>query len=48
MLLPIEYLLPSKLGKIHDPALGVLTSWLSKLEKLQENQLVAQDLVVSK
>jgi hypothetical protein len=47
-LLPIKYLLPSKPGHIHDPTLvRVLINQLSKLEKLRDNQLVAQDLVAS-
>jgi hypothetical protein len=46
-LLLIEYLLPSKPSQNHDPKpIKVLISQLSKLEKLQENQLVSsQDLV---
>jgi hypothetical protein len=48
LLLPIEYLLPSKLGHTFDLKLvKVLTNHLSKLEKLQENRLVAQDLIAS-
>jgi hypothetical protein len=46
-LLPIEYLLPSKLGENRYPQLvKVLASRLSKLKKLHENKLNAQDLVV--
>jgi hypothetical protein len=45
-LLPTKYLLPSKPGHNHDPThVKILTSWLLELEKFQNNQLVAQDLV---
>jgi hypothetical protein len=44
----MEYLLPSKLGQNHDPTpIRILISQLSKLEKLQENWLLAQDLITS-
>ncbi len=44
--LPTKYLLPSKPRQNHDPKLvRVLTNQLSKLEKLQDDQLIAQDLV---
>jgi len=44
----MEYLLPSKPGQNHDPThVKVLTSQLSELEELQENRLVAQDVVAS-
>jgi hypothetical protein len=47
-LLPTKYLLPSKLGQIYDPKpIRVLTNHLLELEKLQKNQLVAQDLIAS-
>jgi hypothetical protein len=47
-LLPIEYLLPSKLGENGNPQLvKVLTSRLFELKKLQEIMLIAQDLVTS-
>ncbi len=40
-LLLTKYLLPSKLGQIHDPTfVKVLINILLELEKLQENQLV--------
>jgi hypothetical protein len=43
-----EYLLPSKLWQNHDPTpIRVLNNWLSKLEKLQENQFITQDLIAS-
>lgn len=41
-LLPTQYLLPSKPRQTYDPKhVRVLISYLSKLEKLQENQLVS-------
>jgi len=44
----MKYLLPSKSGQNYDPThVGVLNIRLLELEKLQENQLVAQDLVGS-
>ncbi len=47
-LLPIEYMLPYKLGENRNPQpIKVITNWLSKLEKLQENKLIMQDLVAS-
>jgi len=47
-LLLIEYLLPFKPRQTYDPNLvRVLTSRLLELEKLQENQLIAQDLINS-
>ncbi len=47
-LLPMKYLLPSKSGQNYDPThVRVLNIRLLELEKLQENQLVAQDLVGS-
>jgi hypothetical protein len=47
-LLPIKYLLPSRPGENKDPQLvRVLPNQLSKLEKLLENRLIAQDLVIS-
>jgi hypothetical protein len=46
-LLPIKYFLPSRLSDNIDPQLvKVLTSQLSKLEKIQENELIMQDQVV--
>jgi hypothetical protein len=45
-LLPTEYLLPSKPRQNHDPRhVRILISKLSKLKKLEENRLIAQDLV---
>jgi hypothetical protein len=45
--LPTKYLLPSKLGEHVDPTtIKILTNWVSELEKLQENKLIAEDLVV--
>jgi hypothetical protein len=47
-LLPTEYRLPSRPTEHVNPRpLIVLTSRLSKLEKLQKNELIAQDLVAS-
>jgi hypothetical protein len=47
-LLPIEYLLPSKPRQIYDPKLvRVLISHLSKLKELQDNWLVAHNLIAS-
>ncbi len=47
--MPIEYLLPLRFGENIDPQhVRVLTSRLSKLEKLQDNMLIAQDLITSK
>jgi hypothetical protein len=47
-LLPMEYLLPSRLGEnIKSQHVRVLTNQLLELEKLQENTLIAQDLVAS-
>jgi len=44
----MEYLLPSKPGQIYDPKpIKLLTSCLLELEKLQENRLIAQGLIVS-
>jgi hypothetical protein len=46
LLLPIKYLLPFKLGDNKDPQhVEVWTDWLFELNKLQENMLIAQDLV---
>jgi hypothetical protein len=45
-LLPTKCMLPSKLDENKDPQpVRVLTNQLSKLKKLQENILIAQDLV---
>ncbi len=45
-LLPTEYLLPSKPGQTYDPKhVRILISCMSKLEKLQENRLISQDLI---
>ncbi len=45
-LLPIEYLLPSKPRQNHDPThVRIITNKLSKLKKLEKNQLITQDLV---
>ncbi len=47
-LLLIKYLLPSRPGENKYPQLvRVLTSQLFELEKLQENRLITQDLVIS-
>ncbi len=41
-------MLASKLGQIYDPKhIKFLTSHLLELEKLQENRLVAKDLITS-
>lgn len=48
LLLPTKYLLPSKLGQWLNPTLvKVLISWLSKLEKLQEDMLLTNDFFVA-
>ncbi len=40
-LLPIEYMLPFKLGENRDPQpIRVITNWLFKLKKLKENKLI--------
>ncbi len=45
LLLLVEYLLPFKPLQNYDPTfVKVLTNQLSKLDKLQENLLVTQDL----
>jgi hypothetical protein len=45
-LLPTKYLLPSKPRQTHDPKLVTFsTSQLSEIEKFQEDQLIAQELV---
>jgi hypothetical protein len=47
-LLPTEYILPFKFNDDTYPQpIRVLTSWLFELEKLQENVLIARDLVTS-
>jgi len=47
-LLPTKYLLPSRPIDNKDPQpVRVLTSQLSKLEKLHENRLIGHDLVAS-
>jgi hypothetical protein len=47
-LLPIKYLLPSKPGQISNLKLvRIIISCLSELEKLQENHLVAHNLIAS-
>jgi len=47
-LLPTKYLLPFKPRQTYDPNhVRVLTIRLLKLEKLQENQLVTQDMITS-
>jgi hypothetical protein len=49
LLLPTEYLLPSKLSQSLDPThVRVLISWLSELEKLQEDMLVTHGFFVAK
>jgi len=45
---PMEYLLPSRFGEnIESQHVKVLTNQLLELEKLQDNKLIAQDLVAS-
>jgi hypothetical protein len=47
-LLHTKYMLPSKPSPIYDPnPMKILTNHLLELEKLHENRLVAQDLIVS-
>jgi hypothetical protein len=46
-LLVTKYLLPSKFGETKNPHVKVLPNQLFELEKLLDNKLIAQDLVVS-